>query len=161
MLSAGWPDHPLRTARRVRKGLPKGHLTHGTNMFTLLAGPPGGFRGVPAEEWAGEIGRRQRLAGIHDPGGERHHLLGVGEGPAEVAAEAKQVRRVLAMRWISEGDRRRVVEARRGGGEFLLLSWVNPSRSICNTICNSRAPLGYGWASVSLRPAYYTCTFPS
>jgi hypothetical protein len=27
---------------------------------------------------------------MHDPGGERRHLFGVGEGPAEAVAEAKQ-----------------------------------------------------------------------
>ena len=65
---------------------------HGTRMFTLLAGPPEGFRGVPAGGWAGEAGRRQRLVGIRDPGGIRRRLFGVGEGPAKAVAEAKQER---------------------------------------------------------------------
>ena len=55
---------------------------------------------------------------------------------------------------VGEADRQRRVGVKDGGGKLLLSSWVNPSRSICNTICNSRAPLGYGWASVALRPAY-------
>ena len=45
------------------------------------------------------------------------------------------------------------------GGPTMASRWVqnkfgaNPSRSICNSICNSRAPLGYGWATVALRSA--------
>lgn len=124
------------------------------SKFTFLAGPGGGFRGVPAGQWSSETGRRQRLAGIHHPGGGRRHLFGAGQGPADAVAGAKQGRSVPVAEWISEAERRRVVEVRRGGGEFLRLSWVNPSRSICNTICNSRAPSGYGWVSVALRPAY-------
>ncbi len=50
-----------------------------------------GLGGVPAEGWVGEIRRRQRLAGRHDPSGECRHLFGAGEGPAEALAEAKQV----------------------------------------------------------------------
>ena len=51
------------------------------NMFTLLAGPGGGCRDGPAMRRGDEAGRRQRLVGIRDPG---------GEGPAEAVAEAKQ-----------------------------------------------------------------------
>ncbi len=58
--------------------------------FTLLDAAAGGFRGVPATGWGGEDGRRQRLIGIHDPSGERRLLFGVGEGPTEAVAEAKQ-----------------------------------------------------------------------
>ena len=37
--------------------------------FTLLDVALGGLGGVPAEGWVGEISRRQRLVGIHHPGG--------------------------------------------------------------------------------------------
>jgi hypothetical protein len=60
------------------------------NKFTLLAHPAAGFRGVPAREWSSRSGRRQRLFGMHDPGGERRLLFGVGEDPAEAVAGAKQ-----------------------------------------------------------------------
>jgi hypothetical protein len=74
---------------------------------TLLADPGGGFRGVPSEGWVGEVGRRQRLAGVHDSGGERRLLFGVGEGPAEAVAEAKQVtielkKRQFVKKFVSE-----------------------------------------------------------
>ena len=50
-----------------------------------------GFGGAAEGSWVGQAGRRQRLAGVRDPGGVRRHLFGVGEGPAEAGAEAKQV----------------------------------------------------------------------
>ena len=59
-------------------------------MLTALDDPAGGFRDVPAGEWSSETGRRQRLTGMCDPGGECRDLFGVGEGPAKAAAEAKQ-----------------------------------------------------------------------
>jgi hypothetical protein len=60
------------------------------NMFTLLAGPGGGCRDGPARRRGDEAGRRQRLVGVHDPGGVRRLLFGIGEGPAEAVAGAKQ-----------------------------------------------------------------------
>ena len=48
-----------------------------------------GLGGAAEGSWVGQAGRRQRLVGTRVPGGERRHLFGVGEGPAE--AEAKQV----------------------------------------------------------------------
>jgi len=59
--------------------------------FTLLDAALGGLRGRPAGESDGRTGRRQRLAGLPDPSGECRLLFGVGEGPAEAGAEAKQV----------------------------------------------------------------------
>jgi len=59
--------------------------------FTLLDVALGGLGGVPAEGWVGEISRRQRLVGIHHPGGVGRLLFGAGEGPTEAVAEAKQV----------------------------------------------------------------------
>jgi hypothetical protein len=113
-------------------------------MFTVLADPGGGFRGVPAAGWVGEVGRRQCLVGAGDPRGECCRLFGVGEGPAEAVAGAKQER--ICVQFFTS--------IRGQGSHGLVSRWGNPSRSICNTICNSRAPLGYGWASVALRPAY-------
>jgi hypothetical protein len=60
------------------------------SIFTLLAEPGGGFNGVPAVGWVGQTSRRQRLVGMHHPGGERCHVFGAGEGPAEAVAGAKQ-----------------------------------------------------------------------
>jgi hypothetical protein len=45
----------------------------------------GGLQG-----WAARAGRRQRLVGMRDPGGECRLLFGVGDGPAEAIAGAKQ-----------------------------------------------------------------------
>ncbi len=72
--------------------------------------------------------------------------------------------------WGGKGDRgRQVVGLHGAGGVYRRLfgagvgpaeavaeakqERVNPSRSICNTICNSRAPFGYYWATVALRSA--------
>ncbi len=58
--------------------------------LTALGGRVRRAGGAAAGEWGGEAGRRQRLTEIHDLSGERRHLSGVGEGPAEALAEAKQ-----------------------------------------------------------------------
>ena len=58
--------------------------------LTVLGGRVRQFRGAVAEGWGGETGRRQRLVGMPDAGGKRRHLFGVGEGPTEAVAEAKQ-----------------------------------------------------------------------
>jgi hypothetical protein len=60
------------------------------NELTVLGGTPRGLRGVPAWERGDEAGRRQRLVGIRDAGGERRRLFGVGEGPTDAIAGAKQ-----------------------------------------------------------------------
>ncbi len=60
------------------------------NKFTLLEAVAGGFRGVSAGEWNDELGRRQRLIGMHNPGGGRRLLFGTGEGLADAVAGAKQ-----------------------------------------------------------------------
>ena len=95
MMPAGWSDHLARADRWAQKGLPEGRLVARMRKFTLLDDAVRGFRAVPAEGWVGEAGRRQRLVGIHDPGGERRRLFGVGEGPAEGVAEAKQYSRAM------------------------------------------------------------------
>ena len=60
------------------------------NKFTLLPGPAGSIRGAAASRGIGEAGRRQRLVGTRVTGGVSRHLFGVGEGPAEAVARAKQ-----------------------------------------------------------------------
>jgi len=60
------------------------------NKLTFLGGTAGSLRGAGARGWTGEVGRRQRLIGMREPGGERRHLFGVGEGPAEAVAGARQ-----------------------------------------------------------------------
>lgn len=59
-------------------------------MFTLLVNLGEDFRGVPRRGRVGKAGRRQRLVGARHAGGERRRLFGVGEGPAEAVAGAKQ-----------------------------------------------------------------------
>ncbi len=81
--------------RRALEALAEGRLGHGMRKFTLLDDAGRAFGGAAAGGWSGEIGRRQRLAGARDPGGARRLLFGVGEGPADAIAEAKQDRRVL------------------------------------------------------------------
>ena len=90
MTPAGRLNDLPRAASRTHEALPERHITHGTNMFTLLDDAVRGFRGGPAVGSVGQAGRRQRFVGIHDPGGERRHLFGVGEGPVEAGAGAKQ-----------------------------------------------------------------------
>jgi len=58
--------------------------------FTLLDAALEGLGGVPAAGWVSEMSRRQRPAGVRDPGGASRHLFGVGVGPTEAVAEAKQ-----------------------------------------------------------------------
>ncbi len=61
---------------------------------------------MAAGERSSETGRRQRLVGIHDPGGERRRLFGVGKGPAEakqvsMGAKRKQfVKKFVSEQWI-------------------------------------------------------------
>jgi hypothetical protein len=78
------------TASRTREALPGRHLTHGMNTYTLLDDAVRGFGGGPAGGWDGEDGRRRQVVGERHVGGERRHLFGVGEGPAEALAEVKQ-----------------------------------------------------------------------
>jgi hypothetical protein len=90
MVPTGWLDHPLRTTRCVRKGLLEGRLMGWMNKFTLLDDATRGFGGAGAGRWGGEASRRQRLIGVHDPGGDRRLLFGAGA--AEAGAGAKQER---------------------------------------------------------------------
>ena len=113
-----------------------------TNKFTLLGGPAGGSRGVPAGQWGGEDGRRQRLIGRGDPGGERRLLFGAGEGPTEAGAEAKQG---------SMGAKRK-----RFDRELVTEPWLlngSTQARVRNKMRNNALRLGYGHASVALRSA--------
>jgi len=65
-------------------------MTHGTNMFTLLDDAVRGFGAAAASGEIGEADRQRQRVGLHDASGERRHLFGVGEGPTEAIAGAKQ-----------------------------------------------------------------------
>jgi hypothetical protein len=90
MILGGQSSYLATAARWAHEHLPQGCLTSRTNKLTLLDNATRGFGGAAAMWWGGEAGRRQRLVGMHDPDGERRHLFGVGEGPAEAVAGAKQ-----------------------------------------------------------------------
>ena len=90
IMPAEWRNRLPGVSWRAPEALPEGRLAHGMNIYTLLDDAVGGFAGGPAAGWVGEDGRRHRLAGRHDPSGGRRLLFGVGEGPAEAGAEAKQ-----------------------------------------------------------------------
>ena len=66
-----------------------------TRTFTRLGNAVRGFGGAAAGRSASEAGRRQRLVGMRDPGGEHRHVLGVGESPAEAVTGAKQEGRMM------------------------------------------------------------------
>ncbi len=91
-MTPAWPDQPLGTARRVQKGLLQDHLLNRMREFTLLDDAVQGFGGAAAGRWVGETDRQRQLTGMYDPGGERRRLFGIGEGPAEAVAGAKQER---------------------------------------------------------------------
>jgi hypothetical protein len=62
----------------------------GMNKLTLPGDPLWDFGGAAASSQIEEADRRQQLVGSHHPGGVRRCLFGVGGGPTEAAAEAKQ-----------------------------------------------------------------------
>ena len=90
MMPAGWQNRLSGVLWRALETLSEGRLGHGMNIYTLLDDAGRAFGGAAAGEWDDETGRRQRLVEIHDPSGERRLLFGVGEGPTEAVAEAKQ-----------------------------------------------------------------------
>jgi hypothetical protein len=107
------------------------------NMFTVLAGPAGGFGAVAAGGRVGEAGRRQRLTGVHDPGGQHRRLFGVGEGPTEAVAEAKQ---------------ERLVGFDRGSGWLPPLGWASgildrSCKCSYTLVCQNRVPTILIWYS--------------
>jgi len=90
MTPAGRLNDLPRAASRTHEALPERHITHGTNMFTLLDDAVRGFGGAAPEGRTDEAGRRQRLPEVRDPSGEHRRLFGVGEGPVEAVVGAKQ-----------------------------------------------------------------------
>ncbi len=61
-----------------------------TNKFTLLGSPVWGIERGTAGNEVSEADQRRRLVGLRHLGGVRRCLFGVGGGPTEAAAEAKQ-----------------------------------------------------------------------
>ena len=125
------------------------------NKLTALGGTAWGFRGVPRGRWGSEAGRRRQLVGLRDPGGVCRRLFGVGEGPAEAAAGAKQMRthvQSLISIW-------QTFLGQAGGGLFLS-GWV---RTMLGPVLQASAitrrapkcvPDMYVWPSVDLRLIY-------
>lgn len=74
----------------------------GMNIFTVLDDAVRGSRGLAASSRIGEAGGRRQLVGLRDSGGECRRLFGVGGGPTEAVAEAKQ-ERVLGLNHGSGG----------------------------------------------------------
>ena len=110
--------------------------------FTLLDAAVRGFRGVPAEGWVGQPGRQRQRVGLYVPGGERRLLFGVGEGPTEAVAEAKQGN-VGMMR-------------KRFDGELVTEPWLlngSTQAGVRHKMRNNDLRFGYGHASVTLRSA--------
>ena len=95
------------------------------NKLTALGGTPRGLRGVLPRGRGDGAGRRQRLVGIRDPGGKRRRLFGVGGGPAEAGAGAKQ--------------------------ETVLIGNGSTQAGVRNKMRNNDLRLGYGHVSVALR----------
>jgi hypothetical protein len=87
MMSAAWRNLPPGALWRAPRALLEGRSVARTNKFTLLDDVVRVSGGAAAEGWVGDAGRRQRLTGIHDPGGECRHLFGADEGPAEAGAK--------------------------------------------------------------------------
>jgi hypothetical protein len=90
MLPAGWLSDLPGVASRTLESLPERYMTHRTNKFTLLDDAVRGFGGAAEEGSGGETDRRRWLAGLPESDGKRRRLFGVGEGPAEAVAGAKQ-----------------------------------------------------------------------
>lgn len=148
MMPVGWRNRLPRAPWRASEVLPEGCPGHGTNKFTLLDAAVRGVRGLPAEEWSSETGRRQHLLGIHDPSGERRLLFSVGEGPTE----AKQGRtREQSSTLSREQHPQRVRENPDNwcGDRRCKSGLHEPS---CTKICTKHARLALGWLSVSSRP---------
>ena len=90
MMPAGRRNRLLAVAWRALRALPQGHLMTWTNKFTLLDDAVRGIGGAAAEGQVGEAGQQRQLLRLYDVGDERRRLFGVGEGPAEAVAGAKQ-----------------------------------------------------------------------
>jgi hypothetical protein len=83
------------TASRTLEALPGRYMTHGMNIYTLLDDAVRGFGGAAEEGCIGGSDRQRPVTGLHDAGGECRCLFGVGVGPTELGAGAKQETEVL------------------------------------------------------------------
>ncbi len=102
----------------------------------------GGIGHRAAERWGGEGDRRRQVIGPDIAGGERRYLFGVGQGPAEAVAEAKQ-ESVGVMR--KQFDRELITEPWLRNG--------STQARVRNKMRNNDLQLGCGHASVALRSA--------
>jgi hypothetical protein len=132
MMPVGGLNNLLAAVSRTLEALPERRMRHGMNICTLLDDAVRGFEGAAAEGWDGEFGRRQRLAGVYDPGGKRRRLFGVGEGPTEAVAEAKQER-----------------DGWRCGARSCQTGLHEPAN--CTKICTKPLRLAFGEPSANLR----------
>jgi len=82
---------------------------------------------MPERGWVSELDRWRQLVRMREPGGERHRLFGVGEGPAEAEAVAKQ--------------------------ETVVIDNGSTQAGVRNKMRNNDLRFGYGHASVTLRSA--------
>ena len=69
MTPAGRLNDLPRAASRTHEALPERHITHGTNMFTLLDDAVWGFSGAVEEGCIGNSDRERPAAGLHHAGG--------------------------------------------------------------------------------------------
>jgi hypothetical protein len=90
MMAAAWWNPLPGVLWRGRKALPEGRSVARMNKLTLLDHVVWGFWSLAGRGRIGRASRRGHLTGVRDPGVERRHLFGVGEGPAEDVTEAKQ-----------------------------------------------------------------------
>jgi hypothetical protein len=107
MMPAAWRNLLPGALWRAPRALLEGRLVARTSKFTLLDDAMRGSGDAAAGSWVGKAGRRQRLAMVCDRGGKRRLLFGIGEGPAEAAAGAKQVsmgvkRKQFVKKFVSE-----------------------------------------------------------
>ena len=86
MVPAGGLNHLSGVSWQASRATSRGGLMDRMSEFTLLDNAVRGFGGAAA---VGEADRQRQFLEIGDPGGERR-LFGVGEGPAEAGAGAKQ-----------------------------------------------------------------------
>jgi len=100
-------------------------MTHGMNIYTLLDDAVRGFGGAAEEGCIGGSDRQRPVTGLHDAGGECRCLFGVGVGPTELGAGAKQ--------------------------ETMVIDNGSTQAGVRNKMRNNVLRFGYGHAAVTLR----------